>query len=80
MSSLAGFWQCCDILLQAALVIGAAKEADQLAVTEHCREEALHSSAEQLQDLETALTQATAANLDLAQHQRQDKPESSAST
>lgn len=48
----------------------AAKEADQLRSAEQQQGEAVHSAAEQLQDLETALTQATAANVDLAQYQR----------
>ena len=58
--------------LQAAMVVGAAEEADKLKLREECQEEALHSASGQLLDLETALTQATASNLDLAQHQRQD--------
>ena len=48
----------------------AAKEADQLMVIEHHQEESLHTAVGRLQDLESALTHATAANLDLAHYQR----------
>ena len=56
--------------LQAALVVEAAKEAEQMTIRETGQEEALLPAAGQLQDLELALTQATAANLDLVHFQR----------
>ena len=57
-------------VLQATLVMEAAKEANVLRSVEHQQGEAVHSAAEQLLDLEIALTQATAANADLAQYQK----------
>jgi len=57
-------------MMQAALVIAAAEEAEELRQQEGDRQQTVGSAHSALQGLEKALTQACAANLDLATYHR----------